>query len=412
MNDSITAQNQKTIHVLTVGMDRRKQAMFRMAFEMHTLHRYQLLENIAHAAPALAIVDFDTPDAPALWDDFRGQHPELPALIVTTTPPRSAPAPVLLKPIRLETLFPRLRQLLAGEVITTDIEAPRSVVAASASPAPHTEVPAAPAPLAASDIQAASDAAPEPPFDQNNGISLEAAAPIRVPVSQWPKRVERFDPRVGLLGALLKLKRTQAAGVISIAGMQAIIVIPNQDRALLSQPESALREACASPTTLIASRPLTQDDQLDAKSVSLTGLLWQVASWTSRGRLLAGFPEQGSVHLRYWPNLTRLAPFPNGLRIAAFWVRSPTTLPLTLRMLHIPPEEMLDFLAAAYSIGILEIPKAESRPTAKILAEAQAAVSQRPEPIAHHAAEAASMQDIPKPRGGLLSRLLRKVAGL
>ncbi len=390
MNDTMTAQNPQTIQVLTVGMDRRKQAMFRMAFEMHTLHRYQLLENPALGAPSLAIVDFDTPDATALWQDFRGQHPDLPALIVTTAPPASAPAPVLLKPIRLETLFPRLRQLLAGEAVATDAPPARPAEELAARPTPE----AAPAPPAAA-------SPPEPP------------EPIRAAAYAWPKRVERFDPRVGLLGALLKLKRTQSAGVISIAGTETIIVIPNQDRALLLGPEAALREACASPTVLVASRPLAPEDQLDAKSMSLTSLLWQIALWTSRGRLLAGFPEQGPVHLRYWPNLTRLAPVANGLRIAAFWVRSPTTLPLTLRMLQVSPQEMFDFLAAAYSIGILEIPKGEPRPPARPVAE-PAGAGRATQGAPHHAAEAAPMPmpEMPKPRAGLLSRLLRKVAGL
>lgn len=404
MND--TTAPQKPIHVLTIGMDRRKQAMFRMAFEMHTLHRYQLLEGGAEGAPDLAIIDFDTPDSTGLWNEFSREYPNLPVLIVTTIANDNVPAPVLLKPIRLESLFPQLRRLLATPAPKHTPVSPPGKTGATGPVAATT------APVT---TEAAPTAAPTPEPEQ-------PAEESALPVHAWPARLGRFDPRIGLLGTLLKIKRSQTPAVVSIAGVKSIIVLPTHDRALLLQPESSFKQICMNPATLVITTPLSSEDQIDAKSVSLNTLLWQISLWTSRGRLLAGFPEQGAVQLRYWPNLTRLAPTANALRIAAFWVRSPSTLPLTLRMLNIPASEIFDFLAASYCIGILDVPRMPAKPTAsKIVTDADASkpapVSTAPRKVVQPAAMAVTEKTIthtpPQPaRGGLLSRLLRKVAGL
>jgi DNA-binding NarL/FixJ family response regulator len=62
-----------------------------MAFRMHHSHQlYQLLDEAPGLLPDLAIVDVDSVDGWNAWHDFRAEHPHLPALIVTTTPPGGA----------------------------------------------------------------------------------------------------------------------------------------------------------------------------------------------------------------------------------------------------------------------------------------------------------------------------------
>ena len=383
---------EKLIRVLLVGMDPRKQAVFRMAFEMHGARR---LEAVDDGEAELAIVDFDVPDAMSVWEGFRATHPDIPALIVTTVPPADPPAPVLLRPIRVEKLIPSLKQLLPSQPPASQADRPSKNEAAA--PQGAAMQPSAPIPGSSATRQpvpaSRATSAPSPPADQ----------PTR---HAWPERLERFDPRVGLLGALLEITRHQSPSVVSIAGSKALIVLPDQDRAVLLQPENALQDACAAPSVLVTSRPCEPDDSLDGKSMSHTALMWQVALWTSRGRLLEGFPERRPVRLRHWPNLTRLAPLPNGLRLAAFWTRTPATLQLTQKVLNVPVHEMFDFLASVHSIGILELPKAAAKP-----ARASAG----------HAVETASRVQVAntphvhpaqKRFGGVLSRLLRKVAGL
>lgn len=387
---------EKLIRVLLIGMDPRKQATFRMAFQMHSSQLFRAVED---GEAELAIVDFDALDAMSVWEGFRAQHPDLPALIVTTVPPANPPAPVLLKPIRVETLLPSLRQLLSSKAPASqeasrpkDEAAPRQTAATRPATRPAARIPAPPA--TSQPIQLA---------QARSTPSSPAKPPVR---HAWPERLERFDPRVGLLGTLRQIKRRQTQRIVSIDGSKALIVLPDQDRVLLLQSENALQEACASPSASVTSQPLEPDDWVEAESMSLTALIWQVSLWTSRGRLPEGFPELSPVRLRHWPNLTRLAPLPNGLRLAAFWTRSPVNLQLTQKMLNVPAQEMFDFLASVHSIGILELPKAAAKP------------GQTPSTHTRETASKAQVVDMPqnhpakKRFGGMLSRLLKKVAGL
>ncbi len=370
MNQQLPAG--KIISVLTVGMDNRKQAIFRMAFKTHTLQRYQLIEDAPGTEPDIAIVDMDVVDARSLWDQFRAKYPDLPSVIATTTPMPDAPVPVLVKPVRMETLFPLLRQTLAGQA-----QPPVQVVPAPEIPKPE---PVQPPPVIVTEPQAP---------------AAGPATPPPKPLHQLPAAIEYFDPRRGLLGALLEVRRHRTPSLVSIGGRPAVIALPNQDSALLVQELSAVRQACDESASDISVRPLTQADRPQrAIPHSFTALLWQVALWTSHGRLMEGVHPQTPVRLRHWPNLTRLAPVPEAIRIAAFWVRSPVNLRLSVRMLNIPARHIFDFLAACHSIGILEIHETGAE---------LAAVPPRPEaPVpAEH-----------KERGGLLSRLLRRVAGM
>jgi hypothetical protein len=44
------------------------------------------------------------------------------------------------------------------------------------------------------------------------------------------------------------------------------------------------------------------------------------------------------------------------MRITAFLTRTPVNLKLITRLLKVPPEHLFNYLAAAYGIGILDIP--------------------------------------------------------
>lgn len=368
MDDPTLPRN--VITVLTVGMDARKLAVFRMAFRMHTIQRYQLVEDVPGTSPDVAIVDMDAVDAASLWQRFREEFPALPAIIVTVSPRHDAPAPVLAKPIRVETLFPLLRKVMAGEVAPPSPAAPPPK-ATPEKPAAKAEAPAAPP-----------EAAPQTP-------------PPPRPAHQLPEVIERFNPAQGLLGALLDVRRDRVPSVISLDGQAGIIVLPNQERALLLRDMAVVRQSCIDPRMPVTSRPLTAADRPgQSEPHSFTSLLWQVALWTSRGRLIDGIHAHTPVRLRHWPNLTRLAPVPEAMRIAALWVRSPVNLRLTVRMLNVPPQHIFDFLAASHSIGILDV--------------SQAPVAAAPSP----AEETIGAPPPDKGQSNLLSRLLRKVIGL
>lgn len=194
---------------------------------------------------------------------------------------------------------------------------------------------------------------------------------------------------------LREIKVKRSPSMVKIDGNDFVMVLPAQDNAILLRDPGLLRQACESSSGMVTVRPLTpQDIPPRAAPQSLTSLLWQISLWTSRGRLIEGIQPDMPLQLRHWPNLTRLAPVPEAMRIAAFWVRTPVNLRLTVRMLNVAPHHVFDFLAATYAIGILDVPETGAAP-----------VVEPPIPQPPPTAEQ-------KARGGLLSRLLRKVVGL
>lgn len=377
------------IHVLTVGMDSRKQAVFRMAFKMYAVQRYLLVEDAPGAEPNIAIVDMDGVDAMALWNDFRSRYPNLPAVVTTVSPTSPAPAPVVQKPVRIETLFPMLRQTLLGKAVIPQ-PAP-SPPAAPVVPEPRRDAPSM-----------ATDQQVEAPADAPQAMALPEQAPVKTPEPPkvqhhlQPDAIQYFNPNSGVFGALRAVKRQGKPCFVSIGGEDAFIILPGQDSVLLLRDLAAVQQACGLEQVRITARLLAPTDALPpAEKHNFTGLLWQTALWTCRGRLMAGINPDTPIRLRQWPNLTRLAPTPAAMRIAALWVRFPTNLRLTVKMLNVSPPHIFDFLAAAHSIGILEVQ------------EARAEMPAQTPP-----AEPAPPTNEQKVRGGLLSRLLRKVAGL
>jgi hypothetical protein len=469
------APQPQLITVMPVGMDPRKLSVFRMAFRMHHSHQlYQLLDEAPGHVPDLAIVDVDSVDGWNAWHDFRASHPHLPALIVTTTPPRAgeAPAAVLRKPVRIETLFPQMRELLANDrtpairlstavsqaaqtaAVAPAAIAPAAVVVPAGSASDHSAAAAYVASVAptldevitlSQQAHRAAAAAQQqqqspPPSDlpqlmdlpelgAESEHSAETATPEVVrsmlpesqssPASAGGKiSFERFDPSAGLFGLVTRLLRQRTAAVIRVREVPVLVLLPSQDKALLLQPLETLQPLCSAPSHDVDQQPYANSpvtpSQLEIRPQTLA---WQLAIWTCRGRLMRGIATDTPIRLRYWPNLTRLPPIPEAMRITAFLTRTPVNLKLITRLLKVPPEDLFNYLAAAYGIGILDLPSRSPqlsvistepvRPGGKV--ETVAAPSS---PQSSSPAPAPSPAKPAQSSGRLLSRLLKKVIGL
>lgn len=365
------------ITVLALGMDPRKQALLRMAFRLHHSLRYQLQEDAPDSTPDLAIVDVDGQAGWLAWEDFRRLHPSLPALIATATPAADSPAPALRKPIQVETLFPLLRAAL-------DAAPPAALPRAKPEPPLPAARAASPAPR------------PVPP----------RPAPAAPPAAAEPITIERFDPDRGLLGMARRLRQRRQAAIIGIDAAPLLVLLPLANQALQLADDAALQAACQADEQRLYLHPLTPGETLpDLPPRPLAPLIWQLAIWSSRGRLLRGIRADTPLRLRHWPNLTRLPPVPDAIRISALLGKTPVNLKLIARLLRVPPAHLFTYLAAAHSLDLLEWQSAASLP---VMSSA---------PVRGARPPAAPPPSPPPPRqtaetGGLLSRLLRKVTGL
>jgi hypothetical protein len=338
------------VTVLTAGMDERKLALLRLAFRMHAALGYRLAVDAADAQPDLALVDIDGEGWP-LWQRFRQAHPQLPAAIVSAAPPERAPAAILKKPLRVEQLFPLLRELQEKPVADTAWSPP------SAPP-------------------------PKP-----------SARPAR------PAVIERFDPASGLLGQACLLQRQRQDALILADDEPIVAILGSRNEARPLCGAARLREICQIDAAAILPTPLTRAPlPAEAPACPLKPLLWQLAIWSARGRLIRQIQADTPLRLRHWPNLTRLAPIPDALRVSALLCRSTVNLRVIARLLRIAPADLFAFLAAAHCIGALDIPQ-----EGKLGVIASPPV--RGQPPQSEAAPDAS-------RRGLLSRLLRKITGL
>jgi hypothetical protein len=483
MMPSNTAPAQ-SITVMPVGMDTRKLSVFRMAFRMHHSHQhYQLLDEAPGLNPDLAIVDVDSITGWNAWHDFRAEHPHLPALIVTTTPPSDAPAAVLRKPIRIETLFPQMRELLRQPPQTSPLRAMQQQAVAprpahdsqhtvrgqgqtdthshatvsdaaayvasvaptldeviSQSQAAHRAEAAARQQeshsVAASDLpqlmdlpedSTAADSATEPhhtaPAHRHDAVvrsMLPQASPGSTGTAQPLPHAEpyiisyaRFDPHAGLFGLVARLLRQRSNAVVRVREVPVLIVQAAQDKAWLLQPLDSLQTLCAHASHDVDHQAWNDSAApAQAEEIRPQTLAWQLAIWTCQGRLMRGISADTPIRLRYWPNLTRLAPIPEAMRITAFLTRTPVNLKLITRLLKVPPEHLFNYLAAAYGIGILDLPNRNT--TLQVMstepvrppARKEAASAESPAPTAPP-----SIQITPG-TGSLLSRLLKKVIGL
>ncbi|WP_199103886.1 hypothetical protein [Aquitalea sp. ASV11] len=486
MMPSNTAQA-RSITVMPVGMDTRKLSVFRMAFRMHHSHQhYQLLDEAPGLNPDLAIVDVDSITGWNAWHDFRAEHPHLPALIVTTTPPSDAPAAVLRKPIRIETLFPQMRELLRqppqASPLRTMAEqperpaaqrpahntAPPSRTTSQADISGHTPVSDAAAYVASvaptldavisqsqaahraeaaarqqeshsaatSDLPQLMDLPDEQPeaetasAEDNTALAHEHDDVVRSmlppasahhtsatqPAAQAEPHIisyARFDPHAGLFGLVARLLRQRSNAVVRVREVPVLIVQAAQDKAWLLQPLDSLQALCAH-TSQEVDHQAWNDSTVPtrAEEIRPQTLAWQLAIWTCQGRLMRGISADTPIRLRYWPNLTRLAPIPEAMRITAFLTRTPVNLKLITRLLKVPPEHLFNYLAAAYGIGILDLPNRNT--TLQVMSTEPVRPSPRKEAAAAVSpadTAPASIQTAPG-SGNLLSRLLKKVIGL
>ncbi|MEY2342991.1 hypothetical protein AB4090_12895 [Acidithiobacillus sp. IBUN Pt1247-S3] len=360
-----------------IGLDARKEAVFRMAFRMNRKANYGFLEAGDTQAPNLAIADLDSPDGLAGAEKFRQEHPDIPLLATTIVPENFTNFVTLAKPIRMETLFPALDHLL------------------------H---PSQPAPILSS--QQTIEQAGKTNHLEHRATQENIPASKQMPIPpianpSWdPDKIEYFDPEQGLLALVNRAIRDHIpVGIVDRRdGKLLWRIFPEQEKVEASvsmeEAQSIFRHG-ESDLILRADASFAATDNL--YSMTLTEYLWQIHAIAADGRLSKKIPLNHPIKLRRWPNLTRLHPLPEALRLAAFLARSPASPALTIRMLRVQSQALFNFLAAADALELLDYSSAGTG----ILPE--------------HIASAVTAVDVPKAnptKRGLLGRLLSKIAGL
>lgn len=371
----------KTVKLLFVAMDEQQQAMFRMAFRMHSTTSYQIIDpDAAGEQPEMVIVDGDSSMGAAMWQKAKTDYPKSVVVFFSKNPPLIT-APYLSKPIKFDTLFLSLRNLLQGNGVRV------AHPGGSAAAAPQQ-----------GGVQAAAEA--------------ENAAPARRRAAEMV--IPRFDPRRGLLGRFRDLLNQSKDTVIVFNEKPVLAVFPAAQRVWV--PDAKLLETlCRQEQPDIKVKVISSGSQiLERANATVLSCMWQVAVWTANGRLVHPLTPNVMFRLKQWPNLTRLAPLPESMRLSAFLTRTSVNLNMLYKMMPLEMADILNYIAATYLTNYLAV-------TGELPAAAPAPHTSAAKPAAQQQRRAAvqaarrddddddDFADEKPKKGGLLSRLMKKL---
>ncbi|EGY52419.1 hypothetical protein [Neisseria shayeganii] len=362
MDNNNTIPKVKTVHIMLLGMDDRQYAMFRMAFKMHGTTNYELVTEEQGIPPQLVLVDAD--HAPEAWAKAKERFVQAKVVYFSATPPQTT-APYLAKPIKFDTLFVNLKNLQQGNGIW---------IARTGTPVAEALV------------------------------AVPVAATVK---TESPQRIEHFDPNEGLLGAVKKASRQESDVAVLHGGKPVLLVFPSIQKVLLTADSAALKALCEQKFVDLSVRPVAEEHLKNKAKLSVQACLWQLAVWTGNGRLPQGIDAHTVFKVKSWPNLTRLAPLAESMRLSAFLTKTSGSLTMLHRLMSIDSKDLADYLTATYVTGYLAV---DTHSTAAHAHTAAAGTTQPAASAAGAQQTEAKPAEVPKQRG-LLQRLMNKIIG-
>lgn len=360
MDNNHTIPKVKTVHIMLLGMDDRQYAMFRMAFKMHGTTNYELVTEEQGIPPQLVLVDAD--HAPETWVAAKERFTQAKVVYFSATPPNTT-APYLAKPIKFDTLFLNLKNLQQGNGIWIARAGAQAVEAPAAAPAPKAET---------------------------------------------PQRIEHFNPADGLLGMVRKAARQENDVAVLHGGKPVLLVFPSIQKVLLAADSAALKALCEQKFVDLTMRPVAEEHLKNKAKLSVQSCLWQLAVWTGNGRFPNGIDAHTVFKMKSWPNLTRLAPLAESMRLSAFLTKTSSSLTMLHRLMSIDSKDLADYLAATYVTGYLMVDTDSA--AAHTHAAGTASRSAAPAADSPQTQTEAKPAEVPKQRG-LLQRLMNKIIG-
>ena len=379
----------KTVKLMFVAMDEQQQAMFKMAFKMHSTTNYQVIgADAVDERPEMVIVDADGPTGVAAWQRAKADYPKSVVVYFSKNTP-TLTAPYLSKPIKFDTLFLSLRNLLQGNGVWVSHPAVQSRSSAPLS-----------SPTATSLANNSGLTAQHNVSSTQKNVHPPRAAEVTIP---------RFDPRSGLLGRFRELLNHNKDTVIVYNDKPVLAVFPAVQRVWV--PDSKLlKELCHQGQPNIKVKIISEGSQIQERAnATVVSCMWQVAVWTANGRLVHPLNPNTVFRLKYWPNLTRLAPLPESMRLSAFLTKTSVSLNMLYKMMPLDMADILNYIAATYLTDYLTITQQVAEASTASSAQTTMKVETRTEANNSHGVEVNSKPAEAPKKESLLGRLMRKL---
>jgi len=367
-----------TCRVATLGLDQRMRNALELFLKSKLDGRFALVE--ADAAD-LFIIDLDSYGGHDLWSKQSEANPDQPVILLSVKDTETNDRTYFVrKPMRPQELIAALTDATSKvKGVPTEPESPAEAPATGArQPSIDTfDIEEEPAPITrpvavytSPKLQQQEDGGASSMSVGNAGLKLSerdpktfiGSAPDIDPDDPRQVAKAQFDPDVYLIGKLayaVKLPNRAGRAVRLELDHGAITLIPETGKALVDIQHTQLRTLAVVPmpeenTKFRFVDGVSLSDVSPHRIWQIDALLWTSALLASRGRVPAGTDITAKLTLKRWPNLTRLAVFPNAVRITSFLSREPVSLVDTARALKIPQRFVFAFHAAADALDLIE----------------------------------------------------------
>lgn len=177
-----------------------------------------------------------------------------------------------------------------------------------------------------------------------------------------------YDPEQYLVGALreafLVAKKWQVPTQFEC--VHGSLVVDAERNQLHTRFDPSVLDALASLPLANRSKVVTLSnaelDQFAAQRSSADGglahlrlddQLWRAGLLASCGRMPINSDVRQKHYLQHWPNLTRLTPLPNSMRIAALWATRGASLLETVELLRVEQRYVIGLYNAAWALNLI-----------------------------------------------------------
>lgn len=362
MKQTATTPVPLKLMICVLGMDTRARQTLGMAFNGPGKKKYMITENIeeAHAT----IIDMDSVGSLKLWKSCQQKSKGLPVIAISVNERNLNGVAWLKKPVRINVLFRMLdkiqEELKQQTSSIHSVETSREESTIVAFPDIKNNEPQE----AETDLKHARDC--DAALDMTDDTSLIYCGQAEdIDLADMEQRAKiHYAPELYFQGILKKATEVAAAKQkpIRIDGIQKpIIVLPDKRGLITDLDDKLLRALCYSPA--IQSAILLEPVILDLDGIEshqgyqrIDQYMWKTILLSSRGRIPEGVDTWEPVHMRCWPNFTRMTITPHAMRIASLWAQEPHSLVATARMLGISQRYVFTFFSAAYAMGYVDIP--------------------------------------------------------
>ncbi len=316
------------IKIALLGMDERSvtrmQTVFKMVFK-------EQCRQVAIAEADMALVDVDGQDAGQYWSAYRREHPNLPAIVLSSEALTLEGVEVLVKPAKLMLLHEAIQRAvgrtpdhnsanLAGAQMEGVLKADESAPAQGLSKLDYANFFYKPD----SSLQGCVTKAYAKSRETGETVFLKC----------WGDRWVVIYPKTGTVLENIRENKLYDLGLIKRG--DSLIYAPS------ALGEEEMQAIAASETSKV-------------RTGSIECFMWDLAVRTANGRVPDGTDLNAPVVLHRWPNLTRLSRIPNAMRMSAFWTQQPVSIRCVAEKLAIPLSNVMTFYSAATAIGLMNM---------------------------------------------------------